>query len=83
MGACAEGEGESESQAGSTPNMELNGVWSHNLKIMTWAKIRSLMLNWLIHPGMPPMGLTYTKNIQMILRNESGRELKEFTRNSK
>ena len=29
------------------------GAPSHNLEIMTWAKIKSQMLNWLSHPGAP------------------------------
>ena len=29
------------------------GAWSRNPEIMTWAEIRSRMLNWLSHPGAP------------------------------
>ena len=28
-------------------------AWTHDHEIMTWAKIKSQMLNWLSHPGAP------------------------------
>ena len=29
------------------------GAWSHDCEIITWAKIKSQMFNWLTHPGTP------------------------------
>lgn len=50
----AEGQEERESQAGSMPSMEPQaGSQSYDPEIMTWAKIKSWMLNWLSHSGTP------------------------------
>ena len=48
----AEGKGESLQP---TPHLHRaqHGVWSHDAEIMTWAEIKSQMLNWLSHPGAP------------------------------
>ena len=47
---------ERELQAGSMPNTESSeGAQSHNLEIMTWAKIKSQTLNQLSHPGTPQL----------------------------
>ena len=58
-GRGAERGGERESQAGpgagsTEPN---NGLKSTNCEIMTWAEIKSWVLNWLIHPGTPEYSL--------------------------
>ena len=48
-------EGDTESQAGSTLSMQ-SPTWdsnSQNHEIVTWAKTKSQMLNWLNHPGAP------------------------------
>ena len=41
--AKGEGETQADSRAG-------HGAW-HGAEIVTWAKIKSQMLNWLNHPG--------------------------------
>ena len=35
---------------------ERHRIWSPNPEIMTWAKTKSQMLNWLSHPGTPRKG---------------------------
>ena len=50
----AEREGEKEFQAGSTLSTGSQlGAWSHGHEIVTWAEIKSLMLNGLSPPGDP------------------------------
>ena len=48
-------ERERESQAGSTFSVVWSPIWtlSHDREIMTWAEVKSWMLNWLGHPGTP------------------------------
>ena len=50
-----ERERETESEAGSTlpTQSPMRGLNSWNWEIMTWAKIKSQMLTWLSHPGVP------------------------------
>ena len=52
--SASRGEAERESQAGCTVSTELAvELDPRNREIMTWAEIKSQMLNWLSHPGAP------------------------------
>ena len=53
-GGGVKGEGEKESQADTALSAEHDpGVWSHYPEVMTWAEIKSWLLNLLSHPGAP------------------------------
>ena len=49
-----ESRGRAEREVRENPNR--HRAQSHECEIMTWAKIKSLMLNWLSHPGAPTSG---------------------------
>ena len=43
------------------------GAWFHTPKSMTWAKIKSWMLNWLSHPGTPILSSLKSCGIKWVL----------------
>ena len=53
----AEGEGERVSSRLPAEHGAQQGAQSHHTEIMTWAKIKSQIFNWLSHPGAPILTL--------------------------
>ena len=52
-----------------------HGAWTHNPEIMTWAKIKSQIFNWLSHPSAPQRS-NFKKNSE--IKNKELSQQKEL-----